>query len=77
MFAKNSRKLAAENLLDRTSQLDRIERDIRQRFAARSQRLASTDAVRRDLVQERLAWLLARVSAKRHVAAAQLALVSA
>ena len=72
MFAKDFRKLPVEELLDHTSQLERIQRDIRQRAEAR---LARTDAGPRDLVQERLAWLLARVSAKRQTATAQLALV--
>ena len=61
-----------QELLDRTAQLERVERDIRQRAEAR---LARKDAVGRDLVQERLAWLLARASAQRRTADSQLAVL--
>jgi len=74
VFGKDFRKLRARELRQYADRVKRSEEDLRQRVEART-RLAGAVGNRRDLVQARLAGLLARVSARRHAAAAQLSLL--
>ena len=74
MFGKDLRKLRARELQRYADRLERSEEDFRQRVEARTW-LAGAVGDRRDLVQARLAGLLARVRAKRQTAAVHLSVL--
>ena len=75
MFSKDLSKLSTDELVRYAGQLKRVEVDIRQRMAARPSNVPSVGSGARDRVQERLTWLVARVSAKRKAVVEQIAML--
>jgi hypothetical protein len=71
MFHRDFNALSPDQLREYASQLERKERDIRDRAEVREGQDALSGARGRDLVLERLVWLLARVGARRRALSAQ------
>jgi hypothetical protein len=69
-------KASMSELRARVARLTLAEADIWQRIESRSSRLVPTTVSGHDLVRDRLFWVLARLSAQRHAAVDELALVS-
>jgi len=73
MFDRDVTNLSIGELRGYVAQLTETEADVRSRVESRKQRPASAAGVARDLVAERLTWVLVRLGAQRQAAAAQLA----
>ena len=76
MFNRHVPNASISELRARVARLTNAAADIQDRIESRSRRLASGTVSGHDPIQDRLFWVLARLSAQRQAAASQLALMS-
>lgn len=73
MFHRDLTRFSSDQLREYASWLEQSERDIRRRVESRGGKRKTAGAGQRDLVLERLIWLLARLGALRHAVADRIA----